>query len=206
MVNICIPVCKRWHAASQDSWYNFKELNFLNQCWGFNRSSSVDRINSRIIKKILRRCGKFLIAIEFSEPSRRLGPNVLNLIAKSCPNIQIIDASELEVSPSCIRALAYNCNKITSFSIGDCTDDCDVELSLLFEKNRKLSSLFVNCNFEVTGECLSKLNTESIKSIIFENCPSISLKHFKVSKIRTLIRIFCTSWIQFPRSLEKNYK
>ncbi|OXU20787.1 hypothetical protein TSAR_007287 [Trichomalopsis sarcophagae] len=178
-------VCKRWLAISLDSWRSFKILNFESECWGFNNPETLTKLNRRIFKKVLNRCGNFLTSIEFTDSTDRLGPNILNSVASFCPNIQHLDASDLEVSPWSLRVISEKCNKLVYFAVGNCTDDCDYELSLIFESNRELKRLCVYSNFEVTGSCLKKLNGDTIESIIFENCPSISLEHFNV------VRGFC---------------
>ncbi|XP_011500466.1 PREDICTED: F-box/LRR-repeat protein 13-like [Ceratosolen solmsi marchali] len=175
-------VCKRWQIISRTSWYDIKDLNFDNELWGFKKSSFIEKINYRIFKKVLNRCGQFLISIEFYDYNSRLGPNVLNIVARFCPNLQYLYASDLTVSPWSIKNLANSCCKIRLFSIGNCTDKCDKELSALFKRNADLNQLNVYWNNKITGKCLSKLNSESIETIIFFDCPSILLRHFNVVK------------------------
>ncbi|KAJ8680051.1 hypothetical protein QAD02_015838 [Eretmocerus hayati] len=175
-------VCRRWRVVSEESWHDFKQLDFVNESWGFKRPSRMKHVTIKILKKILRRCGQHLIDIEFAESHEKLGPFVFKTIANYCPNIQNIYAPNLDISPSSIKVLATKCNKISSFAIGDCTSPCDSELSLLFENNRQLKELYIYSNFEITGKCLSKLNHDSIETIVFENCPAIKLNNFKVIK------------------------
>ncbi|XP_058795715.1 F-box/LRR-repeat protein 20-like isoform X1 [Phymastichus coffea] len=175
-------VCKRWQLLMQESWRDFKDLNFENECWGFSNKNAVLKVNSRILKKVLKRCGQYIKNIEFPELNNRLGPHIMKLIAKFCANVENIFATELEVSSWSIRALSENCHKIIVFYIGNCSDECDDELGNLFKENKGLKEIYIHSNLTVTGKCLSQLNTESIETICFDNCPYISLKYFSVVK------------------------
>ncbi|XP_031780767.1 uncharacterized protein LOC100679720 isoform X2 [Nasonia vitripennis] len=186
-------VCKRWQAVSLNAWHNFKKLNFNNKYWGFSAPFTLAEVNHRIIEKVLKRCGEYLISIEFnSKFNERLDQNVVSSVARFCPNVQHLDVWRLKISLRSWSALYENCSKLVSFAVSDCTD---CELSLLFEKNRELKRLYVFSS-NVTGEFLNNLYCYSIESIVFVHCPMITLGNFHV------IRDFCETE---PLVLEENF-
>ena len=166
--------------VSKTSWHDFKQLDFKNKTWGFRQSELFVKVNFEILQKVLNRCGQYLSRIDFSR-AIGLRSEILSGVAHYCPNIKCILIPEIDVAPWTLKVLAEKCSKIVSFTIGDTTDACEDELSVLFEKNQHLKRVKFVFNPKVTGNCLKKLNAEKIKSIIFDHCRSILFKNFNVS-------------------------
>lgn len=173
-------MCYRWREISKVSWHGFTKLIYQNDCWGFNEPDLVDKIDIYILAMVLIRCGRFLTEIDFSYSTTEHS-DLLCLVAFFCPNIQSIYVQRTDVSPRSIQLLAEKCHKITSLTLGGCTNSCDTELSVLFENNQRIKKLSINFNDHFSGECLSKLNSECIESLYFDQCYNLSLNHLKVS-------------------------
>ena len=169
-------VCKRWHAVSQESWRACRHLDLSPASWGFAQINKRKYVDTPILRKILLRCGRFLNHIDFSLPAHRMKQSTLTIIGRLCPNLQTVDVSSLNVSPSGILSLTSNCSSITKFSLGSCTSSCDNDLLQLFSKNRQLKYLKITSN-TITGKCLLHLPPDSIEEIILTECNGISPCH-----------------------------
>lgn len=181
-----ILVCKRWQLLSKEGWSDFKRLTSEIHRWGFydpvRALLSSKEMNNKKLKKVLQRCGRFLKSFDFSYfLYQGLEPNALELVAKFCPNIQHINAGELPVSSSSLKALAKNCNMIKTFRIEKFEDYfVDDNLSEIFARNTGLERIVINDNRKFTGECLQQLNRECIRSIELTYCHALCLRHLKV--------------------------
>lgn len=167
---------------SRKSWNGFKNLYIRGERWGFRPFfDPTEGFNYENLEKVLDRCGQFLTKICVNGETLKLDSNVVNFVAKSCPNLQYVNIGV--VITSCgIKALAESYCNITHLFMQDCTDECDTALSLLFEKNTKLKYLSICGNRKMTGECLLKLNGhQHIESISLTNCKFTSLRYLNVS-------------------------
>ena len=129
-----------------------------------------------MLRQVLTRCGQFLNTIDFSQHDHKLSKSTLTIVAKLCPNLQNIDVTALMVTPSGIQALKNNCSNILNFNLGHTTSACDLDLSQLFSKNQKLTSLKIESNV-LTGKCLINLPVDSLTKLDIHDCMNISCSH-----------------------------
>ncbi|KAF3426545.1 hypothetical protein E2986_06903 [Frieseomelitta varia] len=164
-----IVVCKRWKSLIINSWYNTKKLD-LRSCMS---SSFADRNNRHMslnmLRKILFRCGSYLNEVDLSSvPSFYYA---VNIIARRCRNLEIINITGLRVSRSGIYSLTKHCHNITKLSIGPITYVCDVDLKKLFEKNPQLR-YFEVYRTPITGRCLMDL-PDTLEEIVLDFCQNL---------------------------------
>ncbi|KAK1137913.1 hypothetical protein K0M31_002407 [Melipona bicolor] len=162
-------VCKRWKALSQESWYSVKRLDLSYSTWGFLSGINRSEISICTIRKVLLRCGSYLNEINLSLVPCYLRQSTVTIVAKLCPNLQIIDITGLTVSASGINSLINNCHDITKFSLGRTTYVCDADLQKLFKVNPKLR-YFKAYNSTISGRCLFYLPSKTMEEVVLESC------------------------------------
>ena len=99
------------------------------------------QINISLIKRILKRCGKYLKKISI----KSLEYNVACLITKYCRNIQSITCDKVSVEG--LQELSINCKNISELYITDKmeqTDKADKVLAELFSNNKKFRIFHIN--------------------------------------------------------------
>ncbi|CAD1474536.1 unnamed protein product, partial [Heterotrigona itama] len=162
-------VCKRWRALSQKSWCSVKRLDLSYSIWGSVSDINRKEISTCTIRKVLLRCGSYLNEIHLSLVPSHLRQSTVTIVAKFCPNLQIIDITGLTISASGIDSLINNCHGITKFSLGPTTYVCDIDLQKLFKVNPKLR-YFKFSSTKICGRCLLHLPLETIEEIVLESC------------------------------------
>ena len=162
-------MCKRWRALSQESWCSVKRLDLSYSTWGSLPDINRKEISTYILRKVLLRCGSYLNEIDLSLVPCHLGQSTVTIVSKLCPNLQIIDTTNLTVSASGLHSLISNCHDITKFSLGRTIYVCDIDLQKLFKVNPKLRC-FKACDTVMSGRCLLHLPLETIEEIVLECC------------------------------------
>ncbi|KAK9298503.1 hypothetical protein QLX08_008183 [Tetragonisca angustula] len=162
-------VCKRWKALSQESWHSVKRLDLSYSIWGSLSGINRKEISICTIRKVLLRCGSYLNEINLSLVPCHLRQSTVTVVAKLCPNLQIIDITGLTVSTSGINSLIANCHYITKFSLGPTSYVCDADLQKLFYVNPKLR-YFKFSGTKMGGRCLFHLPLETMEEIVLESC------------------------------------
>ncbi|XP_043527430.1 F-box protein SKIP2-like isoform X2 [Frieseomelitta varia] len=180
-------VCKRWKALSQESWHSVKRLDLSYSIWGCLSGINRKEISICTIRKVLLRCGSYLNEINLSLVPCHLRQSTVTVVAKLCPNLQIIDITGLTVSTSGINSLITNCHYITKFSLGPTSYVCDADLQKLFYVNPKLR-YFRFSGTKMSGRCLFHLPLETMEEIVLESCTYLQ-EHFlsqAIPKLRNL--------------------
>ncbi|XP_076229023.1 putative RNA-binding protein EEED8.10 [Nomia melanderi] len=173
-------VCKRWKSLRQEAWSDIKKLD-LSSTTGSIFSDLVT--DTATLRKILRRCGKFLNEINLSDRKCELNRSTVNIIAKLCPNLQRIDINPLGISRGGISSLAYHCRNITHINLGPINNIRDKDLEVLFDMNPKLRRLNIyRC--DMSGTCLLHLPLETMEEIILQRCSNLERPHLEEASKR----------------------
>ena len=135
------------------SWNSVKTLNTHPETWGmWKRDYFKTRRHQIMLKNILKRCGRFLTYIVYDKGynyERLLNKNIVSLIKKSCPNLQVIDIPSQRCRDiNDIRTIVPIFDKVKKFEIM-CLNIVDNDnLKYLFSLNNQLESL--NITFKIT--------------------------------------------------------
>lgn len=165
-------VCKRWQALSQESWRAVKKLNLSKNTWGLSPKIRIQAVDTGTLRKVLIKCGQFLTHLDLSELPHQLSTSTLTIVGKFCPNLQHVNVTAIELSPSGIFSLMTNCKNMNKFIMKSLTGPCEKDLSQLFLVNKKLKYLAIDGDDSITGKCLAYLPDE-IEEIHLQWCTSI---------------------------------
>ncbi|XP_015175842.1 PREDICTED: F-box protein SKIP2-like isoform X2 [Polistes dominula] len=171
-------VCQRWKDVSKKSWYSVKKLDLSNHTWGI--LSDYKKINTSDLRQVLLRCGRFLTQIDFPHKYPSLTRSTLLIIAKLCPNLEIVDFSGIELSSSGLELLADNCTNIKKLSLAfyPCSSSLiDKDLSLLFRMCKRLTSVSLR-EMRISGKCLGFLSSDTLEELVLTACNNITPRHF----------------------------
>ena len=111
-------VSKRWQDLSKNSWSKLEELDLNPEFLGLKLIGSTEKypeINSDVIEKILKNCGRYLKKIDITSNNLIHGCQ-LSKVAKYCPKIQSIICTTASVDG--IQKVAANCKNISVLQIG----------------------------------------------------------------------------------------
>ena len=175
-------VCKRWLAASLESWYLCRSLDLFPSTWW--PSQAMDTINNHqpqlhdtpittsILYRVLRRCGLYLARLDLASGGRLLvhGNSVLVALSQYCPNVQVVDLGSLEVTDTGVRGFSRHCRKLRSLTLRlkYCSGAADNCLAKLFARNTELQSLELSVtgnNSAFEGRCLMHLPKRSLQEL-----------------------------------------
>ncbi|KAI4504365.1 hypothetical protein M0802_000836, partial [Mischocyttarus mexicanus] len=172
-------VCKRWREVSEKSWYTVKKLDLSNHTWGI--SSNDRKISTSDLREVLLRCGRFLNQIDFPHKYPALTRSTLLIIAKLCPNLEIVDFSGIEVSSTGLELLAENCTNIKKLSLAfySCSSPnmIDRYLTLLFRMCKRLTYVSLR-EVRISGKCLNFLSSDTIEELVLISCNCINEQSF----------------------------
>ncbi|XP_043501009.1 F-box protein SKIP2-like [Polistes fuscatus] len=172
-------VCKRWKDVSKKSWYNVKKLDLSNHRWGI--LSHNKRINTSDLRQVLLRCGRFLTQIDFPYEYRTLTRSTLLIIAKLCPNLEIVDFSGIELSSSGLELFSDNCTNIKKLSLAFYTSSSsntiDRDLTILFHMSKRLTYVSLR-EISILGKCLEYLSSDTLEELVLISCNNITGRYF----------------------------
>lgn len=160
-------VCKKWQRVSLSMWRSIHSLD-LNEFCTFNRK----QLTTEILEQFLHRCNVNLHSINLRVSKHNLNGHTLLSIAKYCPNIENIQAYQLNIGNRSLAHFAMACTKLKSLSFNECLHFSDPDLSLLLSRSKELNTLDLTKSVRVTGSCLSRIAGPLCK-LSLDRCPSI---------------------------------
>ena len=155
----------KFQEAAKLSWSNLKELSIDPVFLGlkpFGVKHEYDLVREISLRKILRRCGRYLKKIDLSYMYKCL----LSVVSKYCLNIESIKC--FSASENGIRKLRDKCKQICELIIEGRVQNEDT-LGELFSESRNLRVLDVQ-NYYVSGKCLLKLPLEEMIVLRLPGC------------------------------------
>ena len=155
-----------------------------------------------MLKSILKRCGKFLTKIDFSN-TYQWDERIYKIIGEECgKNLQFLDVRVVELRKECIATLQTCFSNIEVFKCRIYWDDTitDEDLSTLFHSNKKLRHLTIEINgrkySKIKGDFLKALPIETMTGLHIIHPGSISMeKIFSVRRISELFLYINTTYI-----------
>ena len=87
---------------------------------------------------------------------------MLALIAKNCPALEELDATEINARPSAFRELTVRVSSLRSISIGRCANNSDLEIGKVFKANKSLT-IFNAKSADFPGRSLLKLARDLVR-------------------------------------------
>ena len=130
-------------------------------------------INDHVIESILKRCGRYLIDIDFVKCNyehfqcEKIDyPGLLTLVAKYCPNVKSINYRNVSIEG--LEELLEHCKNIKELRIlGNLNFEFDKVLGNLFLNSNRLRVLELS-SFRGSDNCLLNLPLEKITQSKFE--------------------------------------
>ncbi|KAI4493506.1 hypothetical protein M0804_001682 [Polistes exclamans] len=172
-------VCKRWKDVSKKSWYNVKKLDLSNHTWGI--LSHDKKINTSDLRQVLLRCGRFVTQIDFPYKYPTLTRSTLSIIAKLCPNLEIVDFSGIEMSSSGVELFSDNCTNIKKLTLAFYTASSpniiDRDLTILFHMSKRLTYVSLR-EMRISGKCLEFLSSDTLEELVLISCNNITGRYF----------------------------
>ena len=184
-------MCKRWKALTKECWRRVKVLDLSYPTCDSSSSRNRKTISRNTIRGVLVQCGSFLRKINLSLVPYNLPQDIVKIIGRFCPNLEVIDITGVTVSPRDINSLINNCHQITKFSVGPTVRSyhyiCDKDLQKLFEGNPNLR-YFKAFETSISGKCLLHLPLETTE-IVLERCTHLQLN--SLSQVKHSVYFNC---------------
>lgn len=151
-----------------ESWHNCRTLSPDKMRWGLKRTNGNLVINPKAIHQVLQRCGFYLKRLEFFGYLNEL-VTLGSKIGSMCPNLESVYLCG--VSRLTIKNLSEHCANISELGLRDVFESFDNELSVLCERNRKLTklTLYSLCG-QSEGKFFLDLPSESLRILSIINC------------------------------------
>ncbi|XP_016839931.1 putative RNA-binding protein EEED8.10 isoform X3 [Nasonia vitripennis] len=168
-------VCKRWQEVSALAWCDMKKLEIGGKYFGFfNKSLKCEKIDLRIVEKVLRMCGPCLTHIQLNsvdeDSNHYVATNkkLLILVKELCPNLKSIDFS-FSICRRTMKFIADNFTNLRQCSIVHVRNKLDDLLSIFLLRSKNLESISLY-SFNTKGSCMLDLSAETIKHITLRDC------------------------------------
>ncbi|XP_033218269.1 F-box protein SKIP2-like [Belonocnema kinseyi] len=199
-------VCKRWQAVSLESWRTFKKFDLSRTTWGLPATDKFSYIDTHVLKKVLTRCGRFLLDFDICKPFNEDGTisrkdqtklhiigatgNVLSIIEATCPNLETIYISDPCVNLLGLHSLVSRCQNISKFClVSKKWIWYEEDLGNIFSSLNKLKYLKISCN-NITGKCLSQLPDDieeiHLMRMVHSSCRHVSDAINKFGNLKSL--------------------
>ena len=161
-------VSKNWQKIAKQSWGNLKELYLNPKQLGlrpFGKEHQIIKIGQYVITQILKRCGTYLVKIDYSSIKEVL--DILLLVTKFCPNIQSIICPTLSLKDRSLLSRKFK--NISELSLHHLNrhyslDKTHKAMEKLFSKLKNLQVLDLS-NSCITENYLLNLPLEKMKTI-----------------------------------------
>ena len=177
-------VCLRWNRVAKQSWSTTKNFSLYNGTWGFRDPRREQLVDSSVIRKILKRCGPYLVSIcmSYVRYKGKAAPffrdpdsaTILEYIAKTCPNLLTINIHRIKTSLESYRFFALNCRNLQSVGLVGPMGD-KKSLIQLFKSNPYLVSLSIEDNPYFSLKCMKYLNTITLRWLKIYHCPAFKV-------------------------------
>ncbi|XP_032681321.1 F-box/LRR-repeat protein 2-like [Odontomachus brunneus] len=175
-------VCKRWRVLSKDSWYTMKEIDtsWIYEISDFLTYHRFAEVILKKIEKMLPKYGKFITKLHLPHPAtmstlgyniREFNEKLFKIVMKYCTNLTNINISITIIDEEDEQIFLCKCKKITRLTLG-VFYDLD-EQKTFFQEFPQLNYLQIFCNDNFTGECISYLPAQTMRTLIVRCCSNI---------------------------------
>ena len=226
-------VCRHWRKVSLNSWNQYARLHTSLEI-GTDTGTFPHKWRWESLlptfAQILTQRGAYLTKISFAESCRDKfnGSGMLKMVIQYCPMIRKIQAENVLISPSDLKALA-TCTQIESLGIGcaivppvvDVTNVpgynrlsllvdqlyvlMDVALKKVFQANKNLRHFTISRNEHPIGSCLKYLEPNVLETLHIIDCPFFRFDKDGIQRLTHSLRELRVHYRYDPDTLILSY-
>ncbi|CAH1801883.1 unnamed protein product [Owenia fusiformis] len=141
-------VCKRWRQLSIQSWHSAAIIDFSHTFnWRFGG------VTDTLLQSLLARGCQNCKVLRLGNRSMCLTDWAVDIIGESCPKLEEVDLSGVEVTNISLKTLGRNCPKLKVIKLQRCHEVGEKGLWWLLKQCQYLHTLDLEGNKRLTGQC-----------------------------------------------------